>query len=55
MVYEAVMLRSCDAQALVSIFASGDKAMDKLILATDLKLDRVRSGCRSDADDATIP
>ena len=46
-VYEAVLVKACDAQALVFIFtASGRDAVNKLISATGLKLDLVRSGCR---------
>jgi hypothetical protein len=46
--YEAVLVKSCDAQALVFIFASSDKdTVDKLIGETDLKLDSESSGCHS--------
>jgi hypothetical protein len=46
--YEAVLVKSCDAQALVFIFASSDKdTVNKLIGETDLKLDSERSGCHS--------
>ncbi|MGA7795475.1 MAG: hypothetical protein WCA19_20745 [Candidatus Acidiferrales bacterium] len=46
--YEAVLVKSCDAQALVFIFASSGKdSVDKLIGETDLKLDSERSGCHS--------
>lgn len=45
--YEAVLVKSCDAQAFVFIFASsGKETVDALIAATNLKLDPVRSGCR---------
>jgi hypothetical protein len=49
--YEAVLVKACDAQALVFIFASSGKdIVDKLIGETDLKLDSGRSGCHpSDA------
>ena len=46
--YEAVLVRSCDAQALVFIFASSGKdTVDKLIGGTNLKLDSELSGCHS--------
>jgi hypothetical protein len=46
-VYEAVLVKSCDALAFVFIFTGSDgNAVNKLIAATDLKLDFVRSGCR---------
>ena len=45
--YEAVLVKSCKAQAFVFIFASsGKETVDTLITATNLKLDGVRSGCR---------
>lgn len=48
--YEAVLVKACDSQALVFIFASfGKDAVDKLIAETNLKLDAVRSGCRLDS------
>ncbi|MGA2966935.1 MAG: hypothetical protein ABSD64_12040 [Terriglobales bacterium] len=44
--YEAVLVKSCDAQAFVFIFASSSKdTVDKLIGQTDLKLEPVHSGC----------
>jgi hypothetical protein len=50
MVYEAVLVRACDAQALVFIFGDSDRdAVNKLIAATELKLDLTHSGCGSDA------
>jgi hypothetical protein len=46
--YEAVLVKSCDAQAFVFIFASSGKdTVDKLIGQTDLKLEPTRSGCHS--------
>ena len=46
--YEAVLVKACDAQAFVFIFASSNKdTVDALVAATSLKLDPVRSGCRS--------
>ncbi|HWW15693.1 MAG TPA: hypothetical protein VN310_13610 [Candidatus Dormibacteraeota bacterium] len=49
-VYEAVLVRACDAQALVFIFGDSDRdAANKLISATELKLDLVHLGCGSDA------
>jgi hypothetical protein len=46
-VYEAVLVKSCDTQAMVFIFAAADRdAVDRLIAGTDLKLDGLRSGCR---------
>jgi len=46
-VYEAVLVKACDAQALIFIFTgSGRDRVNKLIAATELKLDSVRSGCR---------
>jgi len=44
--YEAVLVKACDAQAFVFIFASSGKdVVDKVIGETDLKLDSGRSGC----------
>jgi hypothetical protein len=44
--YEAVLLRACKEQALVFIFAGSDSdGVNKLITATQLKLDLVGSGC----------
>ncbi len=49
--YEAVLVKACDAQAFVFIFASSGKDLvDKLISATGLKFDPARSGCRSVQD-----
>jgi hypothetical protein len=48
--YEAVLVKSCDAQAFVFIFASsGRDTVDKLIGQTDLKLEPARSGCHTAA------
>lgn len=45
-VYEAVLVKSCDREALVLIFTASDRnSVDNLIATTDLKLDAVRSGC----------
>jgi hypothetical protein len=45
--YEAVLVKSCEDQAFVFIFASsGKETVDALIAATNVKFDRVRSGCR---------
>jgi hypothetical protein len=50
LVYEAVLVKACDAQALVFIFAGSDRdAVNKLIAATGLKLDVATSGCGSSA------
>jgi hypothetical protein len=46
--HEGVLVKACEAQALVFIFAGSDRdAVDKLIGATNLKLDVAHSGCRS--------
>lgn len=46
--YEVVLVKSCDAQALVFIFAASDHdGVNKLIAATQLKVDLGRSGCGS--------
>ena len=45
--YETVLVKACDAQAFVFIFASSSKdTVDALVAATSLKLDPVRSGCQ---------
>ncbi len=47
-VSEVVLVKACDAQALVFIFAARDRdEVNKLIAATDLKVDQERSGCLS--------
>jgi TonB family protein len=47
---EAVLVKACDAQALVFIFAASNRdGANKLIAATELKLDPERSGCVSNA------
>jgi hypothetical protein len=52
--YEAVLVRACEAQAIVFIFAASDRdGLNKLIGATQLKLDLARSGCGSNVPDAT--
>lgn len=44
--YEAVLVKACKAQAIVFIFAASDRdGVNKLIAATQLKLDLARSGC----------
>ena len=44
--YEAVFVKACDTQALVFLFTgAGLDAVDKLIAATDLKLDLPKTGC----------
>lgn len=51
--YEAVLVRACKPQAIVFIFASSDQdGVNKLIAATQLKLDLVHSGCGSDVSSA---
>jgi hypothetical protein len=48
--HEGVLVKACEAQALVFIFADSDRGtMDKLIEATKLKLDLAHSGCSSNA------
>ena len=48
--YEAVFLKACDALALTVVFSGHDrKTVEKLVAATDLKLDPSLSGCRSQA------
>jgi hypothetical protein len=56
-VYESVLVKACDAhalvftQALVLIFAGADQdTVNKLSAATELKLDRAASGCISNAN-----
>ena len=45
-VYQGVLVRACEAQVLVFIFGGSDRdAVNKLMAATNLKLDTVRSGC----------
>lgn len=45
-VYEAVLVKACDAQAFVFIFTgSGPDAVNSLIKQTGVKLDPLRSGC----------
>jgi hypothetical protein len=45
-VYEAALVKSCDTLALVLFFTSADRnTTDRLIAATDLKLDLAHSGC----------
>jgi hypothetical protein len=47
-VYEAVLVKSCKAQAMVFIFAGSDRdRVTRLIESTRLKLDFQRSGCVS--------
>jgi hypothetical protein len=49
-VYESVLVKACDAQALVFIFGGADQeTVNKLCDATDLKLDPATSGCTSNA------
>jgi hypothetical protein len=49
-VYEGVLVKACRAQALVFIFGDSDRdAVNKLIAATELKLDLTSSGCGSRA------
>ena len=44
--YEAVLVKECEAQVFVFIFASSSKdTADALIAATGLKIDPLRSGC----------
>ena len=44
--YEAVFVKACDTQALVFVFAGSDQdAVNKIIGATELKLDLAVSGC----------
>lgn len=51
--YEAVLVRACKPQAIVLIFASSDRdGVNKLIAATQLKLDLAHSGCGSDVSSA---
>jgi hypothetical protein len=48
--HEGVLVKACEAQALVFIFAGSDRdAVDKLIGATNLKLDFGHSGCSPNA------
>jgi hypothetical protein len=50
-VYEGVLVKACRAQALVFIFGDSDRdAVNKLIAATELKLDLTSSGCGSPAE-----
>jgi hypothetical protein len=52
-VYEAVLVRACKPQAFVFIFASSERdRVNKLIAATQLKLDLAHSGCGSDVSSA---
>jgi hypothetical protein len=45
-VYEAVFVKACDTQALIFAFMGSDRgAVNKLIAATELKLDLPSSGC----------
>jgi len=47
--YEAVLVKACKAQAIVFIFAASDRdGVNKLIAATQLKLDLAHSGCGTD-------
>jgi hypothetical protein len=49
-VYESVFVKACDAQALVFIFGGADQdAVNKLIAATELKVDSASAGCSSNA------
>jgi TonB family protein len=49
-VYEAVLVKACGAEALVFIFAGPNRdAANKLIATTELKLDAAASGCNSNA------
>jgi TonB family protein len=49
-VYESVLVKLCDTQALVFIFAGADEEIvNELSAKTELKLDPVTSGCRSNA------
>lgn len=44
--YEAVFVKACDTQALVFVFTgSGRDTVNRLIAATELKLDLATSGC----------
>jgi hypothetical protein len=53
--YQTVFLKACDTQALIFIFmGSSQDAVDKIIAATELKLDLTRSGCGPKPSD-TIP
>jgi hypothetical protein len=45
-VYEAALVRACETEALVLFFTDSDLgAVNRLVAATDLKLDLARSGC----------
>jgi len=45
-VYEAILVKACDIQAFVFVFvSSGRDGVNKLIAATQLKLNLARSGC----------
>jgi TonB family protein len=47
-VYESVLVKACDTQALVFIFACADEeTVSELAAATELKLDPATSGCFS--------
>jgi hypothetical protein len=49
-VYEGVLVKACDVQALVFIFGGADQeTVNSLIAATELKLNPVTSGCISKA------
>jgi len=50
MVYESVLVKACDIQALVFIFGGADEeTVNQLSAATELKLDPTTSGCFSNA------
>jgi TonB family protein len=49
-VYESVLVKACDTQALVFIFGGADEeTVNELSTATELKLDPATSGCVSNA------
>jgi hypothetical protein len=49
-VYESVLVKACDVQALVFIFGGADQeTVNSVIAATELKLNPVTSGCISNA------
>lgn len=48
--YEGVLVKACQAQALVFIFGGADReAVNRLIAGTEVKLDSATSGCRPNA------
>jgi hypothetical protein len=49
-VYESVLIKMCDTQALVFIFGGADEEIvNELSAETELKLDPATSGCLSNA------